>query len=92
MKIAIIGTGGVGGYFGAKLAQAGNDVTLLARGEHLKAIQKNGLTVKSILGDFRVENIKVTDKISNIEKQDLVIISVKAWQVKEIGADRKSVV
>ena len=91
MKIAIIGTGGVGGYFGAKLAQAGNDVTLLARGEHLKAIQKNGLTVKSILGDFRVENIKVTDKISNIEKQDLVIISVKAWQVKEIGAELKTI-
>ena len=91
MKIAIIGTGGVGGYFGAKLAQAGNEVTFLARGEHLKAIQKNGLTVKSILGDFRVENIKATDKISNIEKPDLVIISVKAWQVKEIGEELKPI-
>ena len=91
MKIAIIGTGGVGGYFGAKLAQAGNEVTFLARGEHLKAIQKNGLTVKSILGDFRVENIKTTDKISNIEKPDLVIISVKAWQVKGIGEELKPI-
>ena len=91
MKIAIIGTGGVGGYFGAKLAQAGNEVTFLARGEHLKAIQKNGLTVKSILGDFRVENIKATDKISNIEKPDLVIISVKAWQVKGIGEELKPI-
>ncbi|HOZ14214.1 MAG TPA: 2-dehydropantoate 2-reductase [Tenuifilaceae bacterium] len=87
MKIAIIGTGGVGGYFGAKLAQAGNDVTFLARGEHLRTIQNNGLIVKSILGDFKVQNIKVTDRISNIEKPDLVIISVKAWQVKEIGAE-----
>jgi len=91
MKIAIIGTGGVGGYFGAKLAQAGNEVTFLARGEHLKAIQKNGLTVKSILGDFRVENIKATDKISNIEKPELVIISVKAWQVKGIGEELKPI-
>lgn len=91
MKIAIIGTGGVGGYFGAKLAQAGNEVTFLARGEHLKAIQKNGLTVKSIHGDFRVENIKATDKISNIEKPDLVIISVKAWQVKGIGEELKPI-
>lgn len=91
MKIAIIGTGGVGGYFGAKLAQADNDVTFLARGEHLKAIQNNGLTVKSILGDFKVKNIKVTDKISNIEKPDLVIISVKAWQVKEIGVELKTI-
>lgn len=91
MKIAIIGTGGVGGYFGAKLAQAGNEVTFLARGEHLKAIQQNGLTVKSILGDFRVENIKATDKISNIEKTELVIISVKAWQVKGIGEELKPI-
>lgn len=91
MKIAIIGTGGVGGYFGAKLAQAGNEVTFLARGEHLKAIQENGLTVKSILGEFRVENIKATDKISNIEKPDLVIISVKAWQVKGIGEELKPI-
>jgi len=49
------------------------------------------LTVKSILGDFRVENIKATDKISNIEKPDLVIISVKAWQVKGIGEELKPI-
>jgi len=91
MKIAIIGTGGVGGYFDAKLAQAGNDVTFFARGEHLKSIQNNGLTVKSILGDFKVQNINATDKISNIEKPDLVIISVKAWQVKGIGEELKPI-
>ncbi len=91
MKIAIIGTGGVGGYFGAKLAHAGNDVTFLARGEHLKVIQRNGLTVKSILGDFKVQNIKATDKISNIKKPDLVIISVKAWQIREIGAELSTI-
>ena len=87
MKIAIIGTGGVGGYFGAKLVKAGFDVTFLARGEHLKAILKNGLQVKSVLGDFAVENLKATDKISEIKNPDLIIVCVKAWQIKEIRDD-----
>jgi 2-dehydropantoate 2-reductase len=82
MKIAIIGTGGVGGYFGAKLSQAGNDVTFLARGEHLKAIQANGLTIKSILGDFRINPAKATDTIQDIGISDLIIMGIKAWQVK----------
>jgi 2-dehydropantoate 2-reductase len=56
MKIAIIG---VGGYFGGKLAKAGYDVTFLARGEHLTAIQQKGLTVKSIHGDFSVFLLKL---------------------------------
>ena len=87
MKIAIIGSGGVGGFFGAKLAKAGNDVTFLARGAHLEALNKNGITVKSVDGDFKVEKIKATDKISNIEKVDLVILGVKAWQVREIAKE-----
>lgn len=89
MKIAIIGTGGVGGYIGAKLAQSGYDVTFIARGEHLKTIQKNGLLVKSILGDFKVANLKATDKITKIDNPDLIIIGVKAWQIKEIQDDIK---
>lgn len=87
MKIAIIGTGGVGGYFGAKLANAGNDVTFIARGEHLQAIQNNGIKVKSILGDFQVNNVKATDQIKDINSPDLVIIAVKAWQIKEVRVD-----
>lgn len=89
MKIAIIGTGGVGGYFGAKLVQAGYDVTFVARGKHLEMIQNNGLIVKSILGDFKVENLKATDKISEIDNPDLIIVGVKAWQIKEIRDDIK---
>ncbi len=91
MKIAIIGTGGVGGYFGGKLAQAGNDVTFIARGEHLKAIRNSGLTVKSILGDFKIENVKATDKITDLDKPDLIILGVKAWQIKEIRTDIKTI-
>ena len=52
MNIVIYGTGGVGGYFGARLAQAGNNVTFIARGKHLEVIQKNGLLLKSIKGNF----------------------------------------
>ena len=92
MKIAIIGSGGVGGYFGGKLANAGLDVTFLARGEHLKAIKANGLTVKSILGDFKVDAIKATDNIQEIGYADLIILGVKAWQIKEITRDLQSIV
>lgn len=91
MKIAVIGAGGVGGYFGAKLVQAGHDVTFIARGEHLKAIKSRGLIVKSIDGDFKVEQIKASDKISDIDNPDLVIVAVKAWQIKELREEIKKV-
>lgn len=91
MKIAIVGTGGVGGYFGGRLAQAGFDVTFLARGEHLKAILQNGLTVKSILGDFRLEQAKATHQIKMMGTVDLIIVSVKAWQVKEVAQELTSI-
>jgi 2-dehydropantoate 2-reductase len=59
----------------------------LARGKHLKALSNNGLTIKSILGDFKVEKLRATDKITEIDKPDLVIIGVKAWQVIEVRDD-----
>ncbi len=92
MKIAIIGTGGVGGYFGGKLAKAGYDVTFLARGEHLSAIQQKGLTVKSILGDFTIDPVKVTDRIDTIGLTDLVILGVKAWQVRDISKELLTII
>lgn len=81
MKIAIFGTGGVGGYFGGKLAQAGQDVTFIARGNHLEAIQQNGLKVSSIHGDFIIQPAKVTDSTPSIGVVDLIILSTKAWQL-----------
>ena len=87
MKIAIIGSGGVGGYFGARLMQAGNDVSFVARGAQLKAMQTNGLHIKSILGDFKVKKVKATDRITAIKEPDLIILAVKAWQIKEIRAE-----
>lgn len=89
MKIAIIGTGGVGGYFGGKLAQAGHDVTFIARGEHLKAIQTNGLKIKSPKGDFTVYPANATDDITTIGTVDLAIIATKAWQVRGFAKELK---
>ena len=83
MKIAIFGTGGVGGYFGGRLAQAGEDVTFIARGAHLRAIQKNGLKVESLNGDFLVYPAKATAEVNEVGPVDLVIVGVKAWQVPE---------
>ncbi len=92
MKISIIGSGGVGGYFGGKLAKAGNEVTFFARGEHLNALQTHGLTVKSILGDFKIETVNATDSIKTMGQADLIIMGVKAWQVKEMAQQLPEIV
>ena len=84
MKIVVIGAGGVGGYFGGKIAKAGYDVTFIVRGKHLEAITTNGLQVKSIDGDFTVFP-KVTDDISSVKNPDLIILGVKSWQVVEVA-------
>ena len=85
MNIVIYGTGGVGGYFGARLAQAGNNVTFIARGKHLEAIKQEGLQLKSINGDYLVNPANATNKISTIKNIDLIIISVKTWQLSEVA-------
>ncbi len=92
MEIAIIGAGGVGGYFGAKMARAGYDVLFVARGEHLKAIRANGLHIKSIHGDFSVNPARVTDKVSDLGKSDYILLGMKAWQVTEVARELKGVI
>ena len=83
MRIAIIGTGAVGGYFGGRLAQAGEDVIFIARGEHLQAMLDNGLRVDSIKGDFVVQPVHVTDDPKQVGTVDVILVGVKAWQVPE---------
>jgi 2-dehydropantoate 2-reductase len=78
MRVAVFGTGGVGGYFGGRLAQAGHDVTFIARGEHLEAIRTRGLRVDSILGDFVVAPAQAIDDPSQIGEVDVVLLGVKA--------------
>lgn len=84
MKIAVMGCGGIGGYFGGLLAQAGEDVTFIARGAHLDAIRKNGLQVKSVAGDFHIR-AKATDDPRTVRGVDLVLFCVKGYDTDTAG-------
>lgn len=77
MKIAVIGAGGVGGYFGGRLAESGNDVWFVARGRHLEEMKRCGLKVKSRLGDMLIKPVNATDHSATIGPVDLVMIAVK---------------
>jgi len=83
MRIAVFGSGAVGGYFGGRLAQAGEDVVFIARGEHLKAMKTNGLRVDSVEEDFIVRPVNVTDDPAQAGVVDMILLAVKAWQVPE---------
>jgi 2-dehydropantoate 2-reductase len=77
MKIAVMGPGGVGGYFGARLAAAGNDVTFVARGAHLEAMRRNGLRLDSQLGSLQLNPVKVVPDAREIAAADAVLFAVK---------------
>ncbi len=81
MRIAVFGVGGIGGYFGARLAQAGDEVVLIARGAHLRAIQKYGLFVESPAGEFHITPSIATDRPKAVGIVDVVLLGVKAWDV-----------
>lgn len=83
MRIAVFGTGGVGGYFGAKLARGGYDVAFVARGAHLAAMRANGLRVESAGGDIVVPKVVATDDPSSLAPVDAVLFCVKLWDVEE---------
>lgn len=92
MRIAVFGAGGVGGYFGGRLAQAGEDVVFIARGEHLKSLQSDGLSVESIEGDFSIDQVSATDNPSEVGHVDIILVGVKAWQVSEAAEAMKPMV
>lgn len=83
MRIAIFGTGGAGGYFGAQLARAGEDVVFIARGKHLQAIQTQGLRVETSKGEIVIQPAQATEDPARVGVVDSVIVGVKTWQVKE---------
>jgi 2-dehydropantoate 2-reductase len=97
MRIAVIGAGAVGGYFGGRLAVSGNDVTFLVRGKTLEALRGGPLRVKSINGDFEVR-VPATNDPSKFGAVDVVLVGVKAWQLSEAAdaiqrmPDRRSIV
>src|SRR5262245_13795405 len=86
MRIAVVGTGGIGGPYGASLAAAGADVTFVARGAHLAAIRENGLRVEGDRGATHIRPAQATDDIAGIGTVDFVLLCVKLWDVEEAGA------
>jgi 2-dehydropantoate 2-reductase len=82
MRIAIFGTGGAGGYFGAHLARAGEEVVFIARGEHLQAIRQQGLLVETPVGEIIVRS-EATDNPEQVGAVDVVLVGVKTWQVTD---------
>src|SRR5688500_7087291 len=93
MKIAVMGSGGVGGFYGGRLANAGYDVTFVARGAHLAAMRAHGLTIESaVYGAMHVSSVKVTDDPATIGPVDLVLIAVKLWSTEEAARAVKPVV
>ena len=92
MRIAVFGAGAVGGYFGGRLAQAGEDVVVIARGEHMKAMQTAGLRVDSIDGDFLVDPIHATDNPTQVGIVDAILVTVKTWQVQAAAEDMQPMV
>jgi 2-dehydropantoate 2-reductase len=83
MRIAVFGAGAVGGYFGGRLAESGQDVVFIARGAHLRAMQSEGLRVDSINGDFTVYPVQASDDPPRVGEVEAVLLGVKAWQVPE---------
>ena len=89
MKIAVIGAGGVGGYFGGRLAQAGIDTTFIVRGATLEALRTRGLRVDSIAGDFVIERPQATGDPRSVGPVDAVLLAVKAWQIADAAESAK---
>ncbi|MBT3332663.1 MAG: NAD(P)-binding domain-containing protein, partial [Rhodospirillaceae bacterium] len=82
MKIAIMGAGGIGGYYGGRLAASGADVSFIARGAHLAAMQANGLKIISPLGDAHIAKVTATDDPSTIGPVDIVMFCVKLYDLE----------
>jgi 2-dehydropantoate 2-reductase len=92
MRIVVVGSGGVGGYFGAKLAKAGEDVTFVARGKHLEAIRANGLQIRSAAeGDWSVKASAV-ESLEGHEPADIVLFCVKSFDTEEAAEMLRPVV
>ncbi len=92
MRVAVVGVGGVGGYFGGKLARGGSDVVFIARGATLNALRQHGLRVDSIGGDFVVEHVNASDDPQRVGTVEAIIFATKAWQIPEAAEKVKLLV
>jgi 2-dehydropantoate 2-reductase len=91
MRIAVVGTGGIGGPYGASLAKAGADVTFVARGAHLEAMRENGLRVEGDRGETHIRPAQATDDIAGIGTVDFVLFCVKLWDVEGVGQQLRAI-
>jgi 2-dehydropantoate 2-reductase len=92
MRFAVIGTGGIGGPYGASLARAGADVRFVARGAHLAAIRENGLRIEGDRGETHIRPAQATDNIASIGIVDYVLLCVKLWDVETAGEQIRPIV
>jgi 2-dehydropantoate 2-reductase len=92
MKIAVMGSGAVGGYYGGLLVRTGQDVTFIARGAHLAALRTNGLQVKSVHGDFTIAVVQVTDTPAEVGQVNLVLVCVKTRDTEDAAQAIKPIV
>ena len=92
MRITVMGTGGLGGYIGGRLAHAGADVTFIARGQQLQAISQNGIQVQSVHGGFAVAPVRATSNPAEVGPVDLVLFCVKAYDAEVAAAQIKPLV
>ena len=92
MRVAVVGTGGIGGPYGAALAKSGAEVTFVARGAHLAAIRENGLRIEGDRGETHIKPAQATDDIAGIGTVDFVLFCVKFWDVEDVGRQLRAVV
>ena len=92
MRIAVIGTGGIGGPYGASLAKAGADVIFVARGAHLAALRRDGLRIEGDRGETHIRPAEATDDIASLGVVDYVLLCVKLWDVETAGEQIRPIV
>jgi 2-dehydropantoate 2-reductase len=92
MKILIMGSGGVGGYFGARLVLGGADVTFVARGAHGAAMREHGLTLDTPQGPLQAARIKIVERAGDAAPPDMVLLAVKLWDTEDALQQIKPVV
>ena len=92
MRVAVIGSGGVGGFVSGALARAGDEVSFLARGEHLRAVRERGLRVLSTSGDFDVPTVRATDRVEDLGPAELFLFTVKTYDTAAVAAQLQPLV
>jgi 2-dehydropantoate 2-reductase len=92
MRVAVIGTGGIGGPYGASLAKAGADVTFVARGAHLAAMRENGLRIEGDRGETHIRPAQATDDIASIGTVDVILFCVKLWDVEPAAEQLRAII